>query len=200
MAVSPDYLVRAVFGAAVFVGTLFLGGCGVPLDSEPERIPDQQLPADLQAQPGVAPSTTPAPERGATVDVFFVRGQRLAPVTRHTSTPLSLAGVLDQVVAGPAPHESAGGIRSAISPGTRIRRAVLLDGVASIDLSEPFADVQGEDQITAIAQIVFSCTAVPGVERVQFRLEGRPLEVPAGDGTLTTRPLGRGDFLVLAPP
>ncbi len=183
-----------VAGLAVLVGA-----CGVPLDRDPERIPDQQLPADIGSSPAAPPPTVRS-EPAATVEVYFVRGERLAAVRRQISGPATLSGILDQVVAGPAPDEALTGMRSAITPGASVRRAVLSDGLASIDLSEPFGDVQGRDQITAVAQIVFSCTAVPGVERVQFQLEGRPVEVPTGDGTLTTRPLTRADFVVMAPP
>ncbi len=177
----------------------FLAACGVPLDRSPETIPNQQLPPDMEASPGGPPPTL---RRGpaATVEVYFVRGDKLAPVTREVSGPVSLTAVLDQVVAGPAPGEALTGMRSAITPGARIRRARLSEGLASVDLSEPFGDVQGTDQIAAVAQIVFSCTALPGVERVQFQLEGRPVEVPAGDGTLTARPLTRADFVGLGPP
>jgi spore germination protein GerM len=177
-----------------------LGACGVPLDSRPEKIPGQQLPPDLQAPPSTPPSTVVRTGHAATVQLYFMRGDRLAAVARQIPGPPTLAGVLDEVLAGPAQADEVGGIRSAISPGTRIRRALLADGVADVDLSEPFVDVQGEEQIAAIAQLVFSCTALPGVERVQLRLEGLPVEVPAGDGTLTVRPLSRTDFPGLAPP
>ncbi len=184
----------------LLIGAVVLGSCGVPLDNEPERIPDQQPPADTEGAPRGHPSTTVRTDHAPTVELFFVRGDRLVRVWRPISGPASLARVLEHVLAGPAPHERHGGVRSAINPETRIREALLHDGVASIDLSAPFGDVQGEDHITAIAQIVFSCTAFPGVQRVHFRLEGRPVEVPVGDGTLTLRPLTRADFLELAPP
>ncbi len=177
-----------------------LAACGVPLDTGPEKIPDQELPPDLRALPNPPPSTMVGPQQATTVQLFFVRDDRLAPVARQVLGPPSLASVLDQLLAGPAPVEMVDGIRSAISPRSRIRRVSLADGVASVDLSEHFVQVEGEDQIVAIAQLVFSCTALPGVERVRFLLEGRPVEVPAGDGTLTDRPLSRADFTALSPP
>ncbi len=177
-----------------------LGACAVPVDTRPEEIPAQELPPDLQAPPSPPPSLTVRPEQAATVQLFFVRGDRLAPVTRQVAGAPSLPAILDQLVAGPASAEAVSGIRSAINPRTRIRRALLANGVASVDVSEPFVQVEGEDQIAAVAQLVFSCTALPGVERVRFLLEGRPVEVPAGDGTLTRRPLSRADFAALAPP
>lgn len=177
-----------------------LGACVVPLDSGAERIPDRQLPPDLRAPPSAGPSTTVQGEQASTVQLFFIRDERLVPVARRVPWPPSLPSVLDQLLAGPAPAEAAGGIRSAINPRARIRRALLADGVATVDLSEPFAQVKGEDQVAAVAQLVFSCTAVPGVERVRFLLEGRAVEVPVVDGRLTDRPLTRADFQPLAPP
>ena len=192
-------LERVAAGLAVLLAVL-LEGCGVPLDNKPEEIPDQPQSPDVEAPPGTASPMTVPGEQAVTVQLFFVRGDRLAPVAREIPGPVSLASVLNQILAGPAAHEKGSGIRSAISPLTRIRRALLHDGVATVDLSAPFGDVQGEEQIAALAQIVFSCTALPGVERVRFHLEGRPVEVPTGDGHLTLRPLTRADFLALAPP
>ncbi|HEX6312359.1 MAG TPA: GerMN domain-containing protein, partial [Acidimicrobiia bacterium] len=52
----------------------------------------------------------------------------------------------------------------------------------------------------ALAQIVYSLTELePGV-RVQFLVDGEPVEVPRGDGVLTRRPVDRDDYVELAPP
>lgn len=177
-----------------------LGACGVPLDRDAERIPDRELPPDLRAPPSDGPQTTVPAQQASTVQLFFIRGERLVPVDRRVPGPPSLPSVLDHLLAGPAPAEAVDGVRSAINPLARVRRALHADGVATVDLSEPFARVKGEDQIAAVAQVVFSCTAVPGVERVRFLLEGRPVEVPAGDGRLTDSTLSRDDFQDLAPP
>jgi spore germination protein GerM len=47
--------------------------------------------------------------------------------------------------------------------------------------------------------LVFSATGVAGVDAVTLLLEGRPVEVPTGEGTLTGRPLTRGDFTRFSP-
>jgi hypothetical protein len=56
-------------------------------------------------------------------------------------------GVLDAVEAGPTPAEAASGVRSALRPQTRVIGVTLRDGVAQIDLSTPFAGIEGEDQV-----------------------------------------------------
>jgi spore germination protein GerM len=42
-------------------------------------------------------------------------------------------------------------------------------------------------------------TGIPGVDRVRFEVDGEPAEIPRGDGTLTNRPVGRGDYALAAP-
>lgn len=69
-----------------------------------------------------------------------------------------------------------------------------------MDLDPAFAEIRAAEQPIAIAQVVFTLTRRPEVERVAFTLEGDPLEVPRGDGSLTSDPLTQGDFPELARP
>ena len=57
-----------------------------------------------------------------------------------------------------------------------------------------FVEVGGQEQILAVAQVVLTATAVPGVERVRFLLEGEAVEVPRADGTLTSDSLQAADY------
>jgi spore germination protein GerM len=66
-----------------------------------------------------------------------------------------------------------------------------VDGLATIDLSRQLLDVTGRQQILALAQVVYTATAYPNVDRVLFQFDGASREVPNGDGTLTSTPLGR---------
>jgi spore germination protein GerM len=77
---------------------------------------------------------------------------------------------------------------------TSVSAGVVGFGVGTVDLGGSFGQVGGQEQILAVAQLVFTATSVPGIVKVQFTLGGRPVEVPAGDGTLTQGPLGRSDF------
>jgi spore germination protein GerM len=67
-------------------------------------------------------------------------------------------------------------------------------GTATVDLAEAFTLAGQEDQAAAIAQLVYTLTARPGIGRVAFTLDGEVVEVPRGDGTLTTDALTRDDF------
>ena len=52
----------------------------------------------------------------------------------------------------------------------------------------------------ALGQLVLTATARPGVGQVRFTLEGLPVQVPTADGTVTSDPLSRDDYLALLPP
>jgi len=133
------------------------------------------------------------------VQVFFVRGERLIAVPRQVRAPLTLRGLLDAVLAGPTPAEAASGLRSAIRPQTRVISASLRNGVAQVDLSTPFGAVEGEDQVPAVGQLVYTCTQLPGVTGLELLVDGQRVEVPTEEGKLTSRPLLRSDFPTLAP-
>jgi spore germination protein GerM len=92
------------------------------------------------------------------------------------------------------------GLRSAIGPDSELRHVGTHEGVASVNLSPEFIGVGGEEQILAVAQIVFTATEATGVARVQFFLDGEPVAVPTESGTLVDTPVGRDGFNELAPP
>ena len=71
--------------------------------------------------------------------------------------------------------------------------------VPLIDVNESLTGVDGEEQMLALAQLVFTLTGLPGVNGVSFARDGRPVEVPTADGELKRGPLRRQDFAAVAP-
>lgn len=187
--------VRGLLAAS---GAALLVACGIPVDERPRTIPRDDVPFDILV-PSTAPSTGPGPAAGSPVQVFFVRGERLTAVPRQVSAPVTIKGLLDALVAGPTPAEAASGLRSAIRPQTRVIGVNVREGVARIDLSTPFKEVEGEDQVPAVGQLVYACTQLPGVIGLQLLVDGKAVEVPTEDGTLTRRRLTRSDFPGLSP-
>ena len=62
------------------------------------------------------------------------------------------------------------------------------DGTLVIDLNQPFFQATGENQVKAVAQIVFTATGIDGVQRVKILVEGQPQGWLRGDGT--AQPVG----------
>jgi spore germination protein GerM len=188
---------------AVLVGAaLAVAGCGVPTDEAPRALSQRDVPFNLLASDVVTTSTTfsSSPTALATIYLVVKEGDRdrLQAVDRLVPTPSTVEKVVRKLLGGPSDTEARRGLRTAIPASTTILSAPVASSIATIDLA---GAVPGgnEEQIIAIAQMVFTATSLPGVVGVRFTLEGRPIEVPAGDGSLTQAPLGRANFASYGP-
>lgn len=180
---------RFLLGVAV---AALAASCGVPVDDAPRRIASEDAPfvRDVAQSAGSGP---------VGVIVFLARESRLFPAQRQVAST-SVDDRLEALVAGETEAESSQGLRSAISRDAEVTHLGTRDGVAAVDLSPAFIGVAGEEQILAVAQIVFTATEAAGVSRVQFSLDGTTVAVPTEDGTLVDTPIGRDGFSGLAPP
>lgn len=168
---------------------LLICGCGIPIDAEPQQI---QL-VDLDS---------PVPEveveaELATVTLYLVESGRLSPVTRDLPVPISPDDQLVTLVEGTTRPESRAGLRTSIPPGTEVLGVSVENGVATVDLSRGFANVGGEEEILAVAQVVLTLTSRPEIEAVSFSLEGVPTDVPLPDGALSENPVTGSDYSAL---
>lgn len=172
--------------------------CGVPTDREPRPLAADRVPFGL-LDPDPTPSSTPAsPEGAVTMTVYLVMHERLAPVTRDVPPPGGPEQALSELLAGVTRQEASGGMRSAIAPATQARPTAVAGTEVRVDLSRAFVGGGTKEQILAVAQIVYTLTALPGLESVSFTLSGRSVEVPSADGQLRAGPLRRSDFASVA--
>ncbi len=176
---------------------VMLFGCGIPVEERARPLPADMIPSSLPAQ-GPAASSASGDRGAASADVFLVRNSRLVRVGRQPWDPPLLEGAIAALLRGPTATERADGVRTALTRPVRLAGAVAA-GVPLIDVTGSLADVEGEEQILALAQLVFTLTALPSVDGVSFALDGRPVEVPTGDGALKRGPIGRHDFAAVAP-
>jgi hypothetical protein len=189
--------VRRLLAAAVVA--VVAAACGVSTDDGPRALPRSGVPFDLlQPSSTIVRSTTPVAVT-TEVPVYLVAGSRLAVARRLVESPPSLFRSIESLLAGPTAEEAGIGLRSAITNQTRLLSVRVQSGVATIDLSGEFAAIGGQEQILALAQLVYTATAARGVLGVKLSLDSRPVEVPRGDGTLSPDPLGPADYAALAP-
>jgi spore germination protein GerM len=178
---------------------LLLASCGVRTESNADVVDDDRVPfglLDADRQPVTGPSSNGA----VLVDVYLSveEGDALSTVTRRVGSS-SLDAVLAELERSPTDAESADGLRSALTDVEAIAGTEVSRGVATVDLSDSFAEISGSEQLVAIAQLVYTATARPGIGQVTFTLEGQPIEVPRGDGSLTGDAVTRGDYARMAP-
>jgi spore germination protein GerM len=172
---------------AVVLGVMALAACGIPNDSRPRDVAENERLelADQKAPAQAASSVGPK--------VYFLSqapsGQdRLQPAGRNvSSTPTA---VLTELFNGLTKEEQQERRwRTSVPADTKLTSAVQeSDGTLVIDLNQAFFQATSENQIKAVAQIVFTATGIEGVQRVKILVEGQPQGWLRGDGT--AQPVG----------
>lgn len=175
-----------------------LSGCSVDSENTARVADDDEVPfrlLDRKAPPIV--STTEPSGGGEMVTLCFTREGRLVPIERELDEGLTLNAVLAALAAPPTGEEVAA--RTALGNPLVVRDVAVVAGIARVDLAQSIAELGGQDQLLAVAQIVCTLTARPGVGQVSFTLEDSPIEVPRGDGSLVPHPVSRDDYKALLP-
>lgn len=177
-----------------------LAGCGVPTDDRAETMDD--VPFGLLDPQASEPAETAAPPEGPAVQIYLVdpSGLRLVPVERRlVESEASLPDVVEVLLTGPTRAERRQGLTTAFVDDDAVGSSDLVGGVASVDLTQQFTVLDGPTQRLAIAQMVLTLTSRPGVGRVAFTLQGQPIDIPRGDGTLAQGSVARDNYRELLP-
>ncbi|MCB1005074.1 MAG: GerMN domain-containing protein [Acidimicrobiales bacterium] len=187
----------ALTTAALVVATGLTGACAAENPTTPTTT---QAPGTTGATQGTA-----APGAATTIDPddvdtvvepvavpFWIRG---TVVGNGAARPLppdvdKVRFALDQLLAGPTPEEEAAGLRTLIRADTTVLSFEVVDGIAKVGFNRAFQSEQTRPQV---AQVVFTLTQFPTVERVQFQIDGEVPEGLGGEG-LPTAYDGRDAF------
>jgi spore germination protein GerM len=119
------------------------------------------------------------------------RGRLVAEQRRQARSPRA---ALDALLRGPTATERARGIGSALPAGTRLLRLRVARGTATVDLDGGSRRSWLSGGFYATAQVVYTLTARPGIERVWMRVHGRRCCVFDHSGRPYARPLTRAVF------
>ncbi|MGH8998279.1 MAG: GerMN domain-containing protein [Acidimicrobiia bacterium] len=176
------------------------GGCGVPTDETARDLPAGEVPADLAAAEPAVTTTTAPPSRPVDVTVYMMGTDRLVAVNRQVGSPATPEKVVAALQRGPNEEEVRRGLRTAMIRATVIRD-VSTDGtsrIAQVDF-EGFLPPAGPEQVSALAQIVYTLTELDNVTGVNFTHQGRKTNVLTQNGSSNGLPLGRAAYARLAP-
>ncbi|WP_433204010.1 GerMN domain-containing protein [Dactylosporangium sp. CS-047395] len=171
---------------------LAAGGCGVPTDRDPRPIEPSVTIGSYEG-----PMANPSP--GAFVErLYLVRDNQLVPVDRRVSALPSPQRHVEDLVTGPTPQERAADLDSALAGTSYITGVQLRNGTAVVGLAvdNPIRN----DETLAYGQIVCTLAARADIVGVRFAKDGRTIEVPRGDGALTSDLLTDADYQSLIAP
>ena len=186
-----------------FAGLLLVvtgvAACGVPTQQVAHPLPDKDVPSGLLSTGAPTTTTVPTGQQTAVTTICLAQssGGPLKAVTRQLPMAVSVEGLLQELARPPTQSEQQEGLETALTPGIT---GTVEAGVATVALNSDFASDSGANQLVAVAQIVCTLTARPGVGQVQFELSGMTTDVPRGDGSATSGPVSRDDYPQLMPP
>jgi germination protein M len=175
------------------------GGLGPVPTTEPPASPSPTPTAD---EPG-EPSPTPTEGETMTYEVWFASGDGWLFPTHRTepANPSIGSASLTALLAGPNELERAAGVSTAAPAGTELLGLSIADGTATVDLSGQFESGGGSLSVMLrLAQLVYTLTQFPTVDRVALELDGEPVEVFSGEGVIVDPPMTRETFEELLPP
>lgn len=185
---------------ALVLALLATAGCGVRSDPTARDLSASRVPYGLLEDAPTTTTSAPTPSvPRADVRVYFIQDDRMIWKIRQVNAPATVAKALTALLFGVQEDEIAEGVRSAIDPTAAIQARALDPATYQVDLSSEFATGSSAEQVLALAQVVYTATALDGVTAVRFTLDGVPIEVPTGSGSLTAEPVGREAFAEFAP-
>ena len=173
--------------------------CGIPAAEQAEVASDRDVPFGLLDPAVTSTSTTNPPETPVSaVALCFYQGENLVTVGRQLAA-VGTFDALQTLEERTTRAERERGLETAIPGPDTIRAASVVAGVARVDLAASFAALPAAEQLRVVAQIVCTATARPGVGQVLFTLEGAPIDVPRGDGSLASGAVTRDDYPRIVP-
>ncbi|GMO46836.1 MAG: GerMN domain-containing protein [Treponemataceae bacterium] len=174
-----------------------------PPAADPVKQTTSESPAPAQERSQEARQTVAAiPSGQIQLKVWFVEIQSDGSVSRKetardspaTDSPLTAA--IRALLSGPSALERGKGCGTLIPDGTRLLSAAVRNGVATLNFSDEFQynryGVEG--YMGQLMQVVYTATAFPTVDSVQFLIEGERGEYIGSEGVWIGSPLSRSSF------
>jgi hypothetical protein len=146
---------------------LVAAGCGGDDDGG-----DGTTTSAAPATSGAPAASTSVPATDVDALVFFSREGKVAAAGRAVEPPAVARGAMEALLAGPNDVEAGIGMEATLGEHTQLLGIEIADGVATVDLSGDFVNDTGADIALRVAQVVFTLTQFPTVDRVTLTIEG----------------------------
>jgi spore germination protein GerM len=139
-----------------------------------------------------------------TVYVFFVKQENDRTIIQPVKRKIKYYGRIEnkietamkELLKGPTEEEKKNGFSTSLNENTRILNLSIEGDTVNLDFSKDVEEGGGTLLMeTRIAQIVYTSTQFPGIERVRFLIEGKTINYFSGEGiTIVEKPISREDL------
>lgn len=194
--------------AALLVLAALLIGCGSADDvKDGGPVTTQPGPATTVTPGGSTTSsesqatTTTTPGETIQLNVYFTWNEKVATAHRQVPYTKEVAkAAMEELLKGPNAQEKEVGMFTTVPANTLFLGIAVKDKVATVDLSKEYESGGGTLSMSLrLAQVVYTLTQFPTIDAVQFKLDGKPVEVFGGEGLILDHPVGRADYEELTP-
>lgn len=162
-------------------------------------------PDDPDATPPAPPPATDSPTQDAagsgdvatTVDVYWIGPDVASAVATERTVATRGVGraAVEALIDGPSASEQAAGLSSGVPADTLLLDLAVADGTATVDLSSEFESGGGATAILGrLAQLTYTLTQFPTVDRVRLLIDGRAVPTFSGEGVVVGDGLVPGDY------
>jgi len=173
-----------------------LSGCSIGAEPSPHVIAPQDVPYGLM---GSGSTTTTVTVPAENVTIYLEGLQRLVTVNREVARPATPGSVLVALARGSTTAEAKQNLRSPLSAAAPLSVVSFQGATIAVRVSASFTNLNGEDQIAAAAQLVYTLTDLPNIEAISVLIGEHVVRMPLANGRLSQRPLTRADYAALAP-
>jgi germination protein M len=187
-------LTAAFLVLAVTLATSGCGPAGDVTDTSGSSSTTTGPAAPSSTSSSTTTTSTTVAEQTTAVRVYYCHGEEIWPVGRLVPGVADVeAAAVKALLEGPTAAETQAGLSTAFREDTEFLGLTIADGLATVDLSAPFAEGALLELDLRLAQVVTTLTQFSTISRVNFKLDGKPLELIEGEGIILDHPLTRAD-------
>src|SRR6266542_2447704 len=153
-------------------------------------------------EPSPRPSDEPSPTGTVTYQLWFAGDDSQLYLVHRTEPATEAVGraSLTALLEGPNAEEADAGVGTQIPPGTSLVDLSIVDGLATVNLSnEYFSGGSAVSEWTRLGQVVCTIDQFRSVDAVTIQLEGDPIKTFDIQGRALHRPWQCGDFEQILP-
>jgi germination protein M len=146
-------------------------------------------------------TTTTVAQATMKVNVYYSRDEKMCAAARVVPKTQEVgAAAMIALLEGPTAAEKEVGMVSNIPQGTTFLGLSIKDGIATVDLSKEYASGGGSlSMMMRLAEVIFTLTQFPTVDGVNFKLDGKAIDVLGGEGLILDHPMSRADYEDMSP-
>ena len=174
---------------------VLLASCGLSGNSSVELLDEANYSVSISSPP----STNPPPNQlQESVVIYLISGSGLRTQSLIVPSPITAEAVITALNGPFDENVKARGLRTGFYESSDLITNVSTVGsVATIDLSESFNELPGDEQLLILGQIVLSIIANTDITSINFTSNNIAIKIPNANGKLIQGSATRADFVDL---